>query len=342
MIAAALDHGGDLTAASARFGEPKDGWLDLSTGINPVPYPMAAIAAEVWQRLPQAAARGTLIAAAARCYGVTNPETIMAADGSQTLLQWLPRLLPPGPTAIVAPTYGEYAACWQAAGRDVSFVRDMADATDAQTLVLANPNNPDGRRFEPDVLLQHAERLAARGGWLIVDEAFADATPDISLAPHAGRPGLVVLRSFGKFYGLAGLRLGFALAPLEFAQRLRAALGPWPVSGPALSIGTQALSDIAWRGWTRDRLRFDSARLATLLRKHGLTILGGTAQFCLASHDSASNLSDYLGRRGILVRTFAVEPTWLRFGLPRPEDLSRLDSALGAWAANRDRASLPV
>lgn len=333
MTAAPLAHGGDLTGATARFGEPKGGWLDLSTGVNPLPYPMTALAAEVWQRLPQAAAREALIAAAARFYGVTDPATIVAADGSQTLLQWLPRLLPPGRTAIVVPTYGEYAQCWQAANQDVAFVRDLAQASEAQTLVLANPNNPDGRRTEPELLLRQADHCAARGGWLIVDEAFTDAVPEISLASHAGRPGLIVLRSFGKFFGLAGLRLGFVLAPTEFAERLRAALGPWPVSGPALAIGTQALAEIAWSAWTRDRLRHDSAKLATLLQRHGLEIAGRTAQFCLATHARAPDLFDHLGRRGILTRPFADEPNWLRFGLPDTDGFARLDTALAEWTA---------
>lgn len=342
MSAADLVHGGDLSGATARFGEPRQGWLDLSTGINPIPYPMTALATDVWQRLPQAAARDALIAAAARFYGVPDMDTIVAADGSQTLLQWLPRLLPAGRTAVIAPSYGEYAVCWQAVEQEVVRIRGLAEATEAQIIVLANPNNPDGRRFEPEVLLQQAERLAARGGWLIVDEAFADAAPEISLAPHAGRPSLIVLRSFGKFFGLAGLRLGFALAPADLAQRLRAALGPWPVSGPALAIGTQALSDSAWSGWTRDRLRHDSARLANLLQVHGLAIVGRTAQFCLAAHEQAPDLFDHLGRRGILTRPFSNEPSWLRFGLPTADGFARLDAALAAWTASNRNLGMRI
>jgi cobalamin biosynthetic protein CobC len=342
MNASSIQHGGDLAGATARFGEPKDGWLDLSTGVNPVPYPMSDLAAEVWQRLPQTAARDALITAAARYYDVPNTETIAAADGSQTLLQWLPRLLPPGRTAIVAPTYGEYAVCWQAAGHDIAYVREIAETADAQTVVLANPNNPDGRRLTPEDLLPCADKLATRGGWLIVDEAFVDTMPEFSLAPHAGRPGLVVLRSFGKFFGLAGLRLGFALAPPDFAAQLRAALGPWPVNGPALAIGAQALSDVAWTGWTRDRLRRDSARLAILLQKHGLRVIGGTTLFQLAAHTDAPALRDHLGRHGILVRAFADDPTWLRFGLPAPESFARLERAFATWRTTQQDTRLPA
>jgi cobalamin biosynthetic protein CobC len=328
-------HGGDLAWANARFGTPKRGWLDLSTGINPVPYPMMDVAHDIWRRLPQADAMQALTDAAASCYGVKDPAAIVAANGSQAILQWLPRLMPRDCVAIVTPTYGEYAACWRAAGHDLMPVRDLGETAPAGVVVLANPNNPDGRRFATDELLRLADALVARGGMLVVDEAFADAEPDVSLAPHAGRDGLVVLRSFGTFFGLGGLRLGFALAPPSLAQILREAIGPWAVSGPAATIGARALSDRAWIAWTQDRLKRDSAGLALLLQRSGLTIVGRTAQFCLAAHDRAAGLFDHLGRRGILTRAFADQPSWLRFGLPAPEDFSRLDTALGEWTAAR-------
>ncbi len=334
-------HGGDLAWASARFGTPEDGWLDLSTGINPVPYPMPDLLDDVWQRLPQVADMRALIEAAAACYRVADTAAIAAANGSQAILQILPRLMPASRVAIVTPSYGEYAPCWQAAGHEVVPVADItAAAASAPVVVLANPNNPDGRGVAPNELIAMADALAARGGWLVVDEAFADASPEISLAPQAGRDGLVVLRSFGKFFGLAGLRLGFALAPPAVADRLRAALGPWPVNGPAIAIGSQALADRSWAGWTRERLRRDSARLAILLKDAGLIIVGRTANFCLASHERAADLFDHLGRGGILVRAFPEQPTWLRFGLPDAAGFVRLEIALGRWHAAPATATL--
>jgi cobalamin biosynthetic protein CobC len=328
-----IAHGGDIAAAAERFGTPAEGWLDLSTGINPQPYPFLAPDAAAWQRLPQQHELNALIIAAAMRYGVPDTACIVAAPGSQAILQWLPRLILPTQVTILGPTYGEYAPTWRAADHGVTTVRELGGATNATIVVLANPNNPDGHRYPPEVLLDLAEGLHGRGGWLIVDEAFADADPEISLAAHAGKPGLILLRSLGKFYGLAGLRLGFALVPAEFAARLAAAMGPWAVSGLALAIGTQALNDSAWAGETHQRLALASARLAGLLRRSGLTLAGGTALFQLASHTEAAKLYEHLGRRGILVRAFDGQPDWLRFGLPAARDAGRLETALAAFAA---------
>lgn len=334
-------HGGDLAWASARFGTPAAGWLDLSTGINPVPYPMPALPDDIWQRLPSTADMRALIDAAAACYGVSDTTAIVAANGSQAILQVLPRLIPTGRVAIVTPSYGEYAPCFRSAGHEIVPVTDIAAAaTAAPAVVLANPNNPDGRTVAPDDLIALAQAFAARGGWLVVDEAFADAAPEFSVASHAGREGLVVLRSFGKFFGLAGLRLGFALAPPSLAERLRAALGPWPVNGPAIAIGTQALADRNWAGWTRERLKRDSARLAILLKDSGLGIGGRTANFCLVVDERAADLFDHLGRSGILVRAFPEQPTWLRFGLPDAAGFARLEAALDRWQESAPKATL--
>jgi len=335
----AMIHGGDLAAARARFGEPAangipGGWLDLSTGINPQPYPFLAPEPAAWQRLPQQTEVDALIDAAAQRYGVADRACIVAAPGSQAILQWLPRLILPTQVTVLGPTYGEYAPTWRAAEHGVTTVRELSGATNATVVVLANPNNPDGHRYPPEVLLQLAEGLHARGGWLVVDEAFADADPQISLARYAGTPGLILLRSLGKFYGLAGLRLGFALAPAGFAARLAAAMGPWAVGGPALAIGAQALNDAAWAAETRARLALASERLAGLLRQNGLTAIGGTALFQLARHPEAARLYEHLGRRGILVRAFDGQPDWLRFGLPAARDAGRLDAALAAFSTH--------
>ncbi len=325
-------HGGNIAATALQFGRPVDGWLDLSTGINPQPYPFLPLDAAAWQRLPQQHDRDALIAAATARYGAPDAACIVAAPGSQAILQWLPRLMLPTQVTVLGPTYGEYAPTWRAGGHGVTTVRELSGAANATIVVLANPNNPDGHRYPPELLLELAQGLAARGGFLLVDEAFADADPAISLAAHAGKPGLVLLRSLGKFYGLAGLRLGFALAPLDLAGKLTTALGPWAVSGPALTIGAQALNDAAWAAETRDRLAASSARLAGLLRQYGLDLVGGTSLFQLARHPQAAALYEHLGRNGILIRAFPDVPEWLRFGLPAARDFARLEAALAAFA----------
>lgn len=323
-------HGGDLDWAERRFGRPLEGWVDLSTGINPWPYPLPEIAPAAWARLPGAKETRELLARAARCYGAPDPRHVVAAPGSQALIQALPDLWPASRVAIVSPTYGEHATAWRATGHEVVECTDPREGAHVgDIVVVTNPNNPDGRTVTPGHLDAIADELHARGGALIVDEAFADLQPELSLAPIAAKPGRIVLRSFGKFYGLAGLRLGFALAGTDLADRLRTALGPWPVSGPAIAVGIQALSDRSWAEETRRRLRDASAALTDLLREAGLTIVGGTELYVLAKHADAGGLHDRLARAGIYVRRFAGQPDWLRFGLlPDSQSIERLRSTL--------------
>lgn len=325
-------HGGDLAGAEARFGRPAEGWLDLSTGINPYPYPLPELAPELWTRLPDRGAETGLVAAACRCYGVADPAMVAAAPGSQALIQWLPRLVAPARVTVVGPTYGEHAAAWAAAGHEVA-VTDGADVDSAsRVVVVVNPNNPDGHRYDPAGLLELAAALDRRDGLLVVDEAFADVAPELSVAGRVG-PGLVVLRSVGKFFGLGGLRLGFAVAAPELATRLRTAIGPWAVSGPAVAVGTAALADEAWIAGMRRRLRAEAVALDEILAAAGLTPTGGTDLFRLATAPRAWTLWDHLGQRGVLTRPFAEQTRWLRFGLPGGTAArERLRRALAEWA----------
>ncbi len=325
-------HGGDLSLAEARFGTPARGWLDLSTGINPFAYPVPELPPDLWQRLPSAADDLSLREAAAQAYGVDDPDYLAAAPGSQALLQILPRLRPFSQVAVIGPTYGEYSRCWSQAGHHVVPAETLDRALDADVVVLCNPNNPDGRKYEPARLLELADRLAARGGLLVVDEAFCDVTPDASVAGHI-RPGLVVLRSLGKFFGLAGMRLGFAIAEPQLARLLRQALGPWSVGGPVIEIGKCALADTEWIAATRARLAKEMSILNMLLANAQLSTIGGTHLFTLVNAPRAWALFEYLGQQGILVRPFATAPRWLRFGLPPDEAArQRLETTLKEWS----------
>lgn len=325
-----VPHGGDLAAAEARWGRPAEGWLDLSTGINPVSYPVPAIDPAAWHRLPQHDRLRALLETARTCYGAPAAAPVVAAPGTQILIQLLPRLRPGVRVAIPGPTYGEHAACWTAEGAVVSAVGSLEEAAAADVVVLVNPNNPDGRVVEPRRLLALADALAARGGLLVVDEAFAEITPGVSIAAAAGRPGLLILRSFGKFFGLAGIRLGFALGAAAEIDRLARWLGPWAVPGPAIETGIAALADQDWHERTRTRLSADAARLTQLLTGSGFADRGGTDLFRLVEHPKAAQIWDRLGRAGILVRPFPDRPALLRFGLPGDEiGFARLAVALG-------------
>lgn len=324
-------HGGDLSAAEARFGRPADGWLDLSTAVSPFAYPLPPLDPTLWERLPDRGLDNALRAAAADFYGAAGIEQVAAAPGTQALIQLLPRLRPFSHVAVVGPTYGEHATCWSNAGHQVLSCETVDARGSADVVVVGNPNNPDGRCHDRDLLLGVADGLAGRGGLLVVDEAFADCLPGQSLAGQA-RPGLLVLRSFGKFFGLAGLRLGFAIGDPTLIRLLRSALGPWAVAGPALAVGRQALADHEWIATARQRLQDEAAALDVLLAGVGLSVIGGTPLFRLVNASRAWALYEHLGQRGILVRPFAAAPRWLRFGLP-PGAVARqrLGAALKAW-----------
>lgn len=314
------DHGGNIDAAKARFGGSD--WIDLSTGINRVPYPLARLAPAAWTGLPTAAAKAALIAAAQSAFGTQAPGVALA--GAQQAIQLLPRLTPPGLARVLAPTYNEHAAALRGAGWQVEEVARLRDLAGADLAIVVNPNNPDGRVSSPEAL----RALGLQVRRLVVDESFADATPEISLAAKAGAK-IVVLRSFGKFYGLAGLRLGFAFADAATVTKLEEMAGPWPVSGPAIETGTRALADPAWAAQTTRRLAEDAARLDALAAGAGWALVGGTALFRTYATPDAGAAQRRLARARIWSRIFPYSEGWLRLGLPGAEpEWQRLEEAL--------------
>jgi cobalamin biosynthetic protein CobC len=328
-----LFHGGDLGAARRLFpGAPKP-FIDLSTGINPNPYPVPRFSAAVLARLPDSASVNALAQAAARAYGAPSAAHVVPAPGTQILLPLVAGLAAPGRAAILAPGYPEHARAAAFAGHKVEATRGIEDCGDAALVVVANPNNPDGKLFTRSDLLALAKDLRRRDGVLVIDEAFMDVGPrDASLAADVACGNVIVLRSFGKFFGLAGLRLGFALAAPPLAARLGPALGPWAVSGPALAAGTRALADTVWIERTRRRLDKASARLDDILAGLALTVVGGTSLFRLVQTPAANALFQHLGQAGIWVRAFPDNADWLRFGLPANErEWRRLKTALVAF-----------
>jgi cobalamin biosynthesis protein CobC len=331
-----LLHGGDLAAARHLFPDAPEPFLDLSTGINPNSYPLPDLSADLFARLPQNEALAALAAAAATAYGAPSAAHIVCAPGTQILLPLVAGLVGSGRAAIVSPTYNEHARAATLADHRVTELADIEPAPDADLVLVANPNNPDGRLFDKNNLTALAKRLHARNGLLVVDEAFMDVGPrDVGMASEVGRGGVVVLRSFGKFFGLAGVRLGFALAAPDVAARLRVRLGPWAVSGPALAIGTKALADRAWIEEMRHRLAAGIVRLDRILAAANLDMIGGTSLFRLV-RGHASELFHHLGRAGIFVRIFPENPSWVRFGQPAAEnDWQRLELAMAAFA-NRE------
>ncbi|SCA55228.1 Threonine-phosphate decarboxylase [Candidatus Terasakiella magnetica] len=317
----AVFHGGNLAAAAQRFSVPQEKWVDLSTGINPHPYPIPPLEQDHWGRLPDQKLLQDLKEAAAFYYGVDDPEKVIPVSGTQTLLQILPHLFEkPKKVRIIGPTYKEHAYCWSLAGHDVMEVEDVYDAADeADILIIVNPNNPTGDVYEPDFLLELAAKQHAKGGYLIVDGAFLDCRPSLDISSHAGTDGLIILRSFGKFFGLAGIRLGFVLAGGKLADRLRDGIGPWAVNGPAMEIGKRAFRDVAWIKQTRADLIKATQRLDEILGSASIDVVGGTSLFRYCHHPKAPHIFEGLGKQGVLVRPFEDRAQYLRIGLPGPE-----------------------
>jgi cobalamin biosynthetic protein CobC len=317
-MTAARDHGGGLDAAIAAHGGTRAGWLDLSTGINPVPYPVDDLPPGAWTALPDRGAEQRLQAAARAFWQVPKAAALLAGPGASALIARLPALAE-GPAHIPGPTYNEHAAAFAAHGRNPE------GGPDAPVHVYVHPNNPDGR-------LWSRQAIGARP-LTIVDESFCDVAPARSHVARSTAPGVVVLKSFGKFWGLAGLRLGFAIAaPETLAPAGRPALadllGPWPVSGPALELGARALEDVAWAQATRARLARDAARLDRLLAARGARLAGGTDLFRLYAVDDAEDWQNRLAAAHVWSRRFPYSRRWLRLGLPAPDRWAQLEAAL--------------
>ena len=325
------EHGGNLRAAQQRYGGTD--WIELSTGINPHAYPAPAHATDAWRRLPEP--DPALVRAACDYYGA--PQRLPVA-GTLAAIPALPRLRAglAGPARVTfsAPSYAEHAHHWDRHGHAMrQLAYDAMDdaVADSDVVVVVNPNNPTGATVTPAQLLDWAEHLAARGGWLVVDEAFGDTARSLSVANHAGRPGLIVLRSVGKFFGLAGLRLGFVGAEAPLLAALDELLGPWAVSGPAQDIALSALRDWVWQQATQNRLARDGARMHALLAEHGIDA-HGTPLFHWWAEPRAEAFHEHMARRAIWVRLFPGAARGIRIGLPRNDtEWRRIKPALREW-----------
>ena len=311
-MTAVRDHGGGLDAAIARYGGDRAGWLDLSTGINPVPYPMPQLPADAWTALPDKGAFEKLYARARSFWNVPEGADIIAATGASAIIAAIPRILPKGSVYIPGPTYNEHGAAFRAAGWELA-------SASSHAMVAVHPNNPDGH-------LWSARTVSA--GFAVIDESFCDIAPEASLIGMAALPQRLVLKSFGKFWGMAGMRLGFAIGDPALIADLREILGPWQVSGPALAIGTEALSDPQWADETRARLSRDADRLDDLMTGKGAALVGGTTLFRLYDVADAQDWQHRMAQRHVWSRTFPYNPRWLRLGLPAPNRWDQLEAAL--------------
>ena len=324
-----LYHGGALDQMRKAFPGALEPWVDLSTGINPWPYPNTGADPAALHRLPIRTDYEDCRAAMAEAIKAPKA-SLLLAPGSELLIRLLPTVIAPKRVAILNPTYGDHAEVWRASDADMIETSSPLDYTGkVDAVILCNPNNPDGRTFDRDTLCQARETLAQRGGYLIIDEAYADLAPGVSLAHMGGAEGLIILRSTGKFFGLAGLRLGALVAPDRVLSAMIKHLGTWPVSGPALEIGARAYSDTDWHSTTRERLARARHGLDQILTQTGLTICGGTDLFRYVRAQYAHELWQHLARAGLYIRRFPWSDQHLRIGLPPDAEAeARLAAAL--------------
>lgn len=332
-MSAMPDHGGRLIEAARRWGIPLDHWLDLSTGINRQGWKVPPLPDHLWRQLPEPDDGLDL---ALREWGrAPGSAGCLPVPGSQAAIQTLPLLRSPCRVGVPAPGFEEHARCWALAGHDVVPVNldqvnagnDWLDSLDV--MVWINPNNPTGMTVPRERLLDWHETLVSRNGWLVVDEAFAYGYQGFSMVPMSSAPGLVVMHSLGKFFGLAGVRAGAVYAEPAITDALSARLGPWSLSTPARYIMAKALKDSLWQASAMERLRRNSERLDGLLQEIGLPASTGTLLYRYLEHPDARAMADFLAGRGILVRYFD-EPTALRIGLPGDAfEWERLERTLG-------------
>ncbi|WP_224405446.1 aminotransferase class I/II-fold pyridoxal phosphate-dependent enzyme [Afifella sp. IM 167] len=331
-----MRHGGDPAAGAALYGISRSDWLDLSTGINPRAWPWRErVRPEAidLERLPAAGETNALIAAARRAYRLGEDAQILPVAGSELAIRQLPGIV--DPVAFMDSSYSSYSAAY---GDSLRRVKELSDVTAEESLVIVNPNNPDGRLLSQQAIAGFAAERPERT--VVVDEAYCDALPPrSSVLPLAGAASnLLVLRSFGKFYGLPGLRLGFVIGAAGPIRELKRRLGDWPVSQAAIAIGAAALADGAWRQETRGWLAGQAGMLRAVLKRQGVAFRGNCPLFTLVRHPGATVLHRRLAQKGVWTRRFEERPDSLRIGLPPDEAaLARFEAALEYALAGRGK-----
>ena len=325
-----LLHGGASDLMKRRYPDAPQPWLDLSTGINPWPYVPQHASTVALTRLPTSEQFAKCSAAMAAALHVPA-DSLLLAPGSEILIRLLPTILQAEKVCVAADSYGDHAKVWQNTDCELTVARDpLLEADSCDVVVVCNPNNPDGRTWATERLSLVRRSLLSRDGTLIIDEAYADLCPEMSLAGEAGKGGLIVLRSFGKFFGLGGVRLGAMVAAPPLLDAMRERLGVWPVAGPTLEIGAAAYRDLEWQDGTRRQLAARRKALDDVLIGNGISIKGGTDLYRFVGVRDAHTVWHRLASHGIYVRKFEWCDRSLRIGMPASgADLSRLDESLG-------------
>jgi cobalamin biosynthetic protein CobC len=331
----ALIHGGQLQQIANKYQIPADNWLDLSTGIAPFSYPIPAIPPALWRQLPQK--NEALMQAAKKYY---RCEQLLVTNGSQSIIKALPALwhaFNRQSTTVYLPQrgYKEHAHAWETAGYQLHFYQDNLPAIDLldenSILVIINPNNPTGKVFSRETIMCYQKKIKKLNGLLVVDEAFIDVlNPEDSIASDVNDQHTLVLRSFGKFFGLAGIRIGFLVANSYWCEIFSEHMGPWQVNGPAQFIAEQALADEPWQQIQKRRLKeCRQQQQYFLLEIFGpdiITNIGGSDLFLTMSFHQphwAAKCYHLLCQQGLYVRLSDEQDT-LRFGIATEQQSVKL------------------
>ena len=332
-----MQHGGNKTAAARAYGVEPSEMIDLSTGISPRPYPLDLGAFELSDliELPQAEDAEHLTQVMTSSWHIPDSAKLALASGSGAIISLMPHLYQGDKRHVYCPepVYSEHVIAWQNAGYtiityDAGAIPDV-DWGRAAAILAVQPGNPMGHIAPPSDWLALMSDAAAHNVMVIFDEAFIDLAPQLSLIPHMGQKGQIVIRSFGKFYGLAGVRLGAAIGHPDDITALYHLMGPWAVSTMALRFGAAAIADHAWaddqRRWLSDRMTFLKEGLAA----RNVTIVGGTDLYLLIDVADAARLQDDLARQGFWTRIFDSNPRWMRLGLAHDDAI--MARFLTAW-----------
>jgi len=308
-----IQHGGDIDLAIKKYGGKREDWVDLSTGINGTSYPWQESINVELRNLPSNKILMNLEKAAARAYKIAESADTAAVSGAQQIINLLPICLKScNSVTILGPTYSEYEKAFKSSGIKTQTVSEVSKLSSSDIAIIVNPNNPTGKVIADEML----EDLSKKVRILIIDESFKMFSTRRTL----NFSNIIQINSLGKFFGLAGIRLGFVSGPSDFIKAVKEMLGPWPVSSLAAEIGIVALNDRVWISEMEKLLVTESNALHEACNSRNWELVGRTSLFHTYATSSCLEVEKQFAAHGIWVRTFDYSETWVRLGIPTSEN----------------------
>ena len=304
-----IQHGGDIDLAIKKYGGQRADWIDLSTGINRTSYPWQESVKVELRDLPSSKLLMGLEKAASRAYKVAEGTDTAAVQGAQQIISLLPICLKNyNSVAILGPTYNEYEKAFKSSGIKAETVSEVSKLSSSDIAIIVNPNNPTGKVIAEEIL----DDLSKKVRILIIDESFKM----FSSRRIQKFDNVIQINSLGKFFGLAGVRLGFVSGPSDFIKSVREMLGPWPISSIAAEIGIIALNDTTWISEMEKILLEGSNVLHKACSTKNWKLVGKTNLFHTYATSSCLEVEEQFAAHYIWIRTFDYSQTWIRLGIP--------------------------